>query len=281
MKPILSKKMLLCGSVAMLTLFGLYGCANQKGTDSGSTNVGETNLGDTNAANKNADNTNTGNTSVTDGQSGNTNQKLEKEVQNEYTIDNVSGLKRFELDHEVGSITMGVSDDEKIHIKAKSYVTAYTQENLDKIIDNIDIVNKAVDNTCIVEVVNKSGRIEFWDWLEKEVKQYNVCIDLEILIPHNFTSYDLSVDTGSIYVAGLEGNMDLDTDNGEIELILNENLSKSSSVELETDNGNIQINLNKNPVQYTQNGSNHVKAIVNNVCMMEATAENNTINIIQ
>ena len=41
-------------------------------------------------------------------------------MESEYTIEDVSELKRGELDYEVGNITMGVSDDEKVHIKAKS-----------------------------------------------------------------------------------------------------------------------------------------------------------------
>lgn len=296
MKKILNKKMLLCCSVVMLALFGLYGCASKKGNDSGNANVGDTNAGDTNAGGANVGGTNVGDTNVgdvpageanventdaTDGQAGNPNDKLEKDVQREYTIGDVSGLKRFELDHEVGNITLGASDDDKIHIKANSYVTAYSQENLDKIVDNIDIISNVVDDTCILNVVHKNEGTEFWDWLEKEVKQYNVTIDLEILLPKNFDSYDVSVDTGEIYLAGLKGSMDLETDTGVIEVVLNENLSNSSAIELETDNGNIVVNLNKNKIQYTQNESNHMKAIVNNVCILEASVENGAINVIQ
>lgn len=273
MKQILSKKVLLCCSVVMVALFGLYGCSKQK---SGDTNVGDTNVGNTDVGD-----TKVGNTDVTDGQGGNRNEKLEKEVQSEYVIEDISGLKRFELDHEVGSITVGVSNDEKIHVKANAYVTAYTQENLDKIVDNIDIVKNVVDDTCILNVVNKSTGTEFWDWMEKEVKQCNVGIDLEILLPHNFDSYDISVDTGAISVAGLEGNMDLETDTGAITVALNENLGNSSALELETDTGSIEINLNKNPIQYTQNENGHVKALVNNVCILEATAETGSINVIE
>ena len=271
MKRSLSKKMFLCCSVAMLTLFGLYGCSNQKGTDSRSTNVGDTNAG----------NAKSGNTSAANGKSGNRNKKFEQEVQREYIIEDISGLKRFELDHEVGNITMGFSNDEKIHVNAKSYVTAYTQENLDKIINSMDIVKNVVDDNCILNVVNKSGGMELWDWMDQEVKQYNVSMDLEVLIPHNFEAYDISVDTGTICIAGLEGHMDLETDNGAIKLVLNENLSKNLSAELETDNGNIEINLNANPIQYTQNENNHMKAVVNNICVLEATAENGLIDVIQ
>ncbi len=266
MKRMQCKRWLLCWCITMFAMLSLCGCSsNNSGVDVGDVDVGDIDVGDIDVGNL---------------QNGKKNKKLEKNFESEYILEDVSGVQRFALEHEVGSVTLGVSEDENIHIKANTYVTAYTQENLDKIVENMDVINKVVDDSCVVSIVNKSDGTAFWDWLAKEIKDYNVCIDLEILLPSNFFSFSVSVDCGAIYVADLQGNMELATDTGTVDVILCENIG-SSSIDIETDTGSIEIDLNNNQIEYDKKGRSHVEAVVNEVCTLKATVDTGRINVIK
>lgn len=307
MKKMQCKKLFLCCGISMLALFGLYGCTTKNGTNSDNTNTGTVNAGENAAGNTGTANTTTGTTTngttaagtaadgntvntdtanknTTDGTTNNSSthtgsEKVEKNVQTEYTIGDVKNLEKVKLDHEDGNVTIGVSTDEHIKIKANSKITAYSQAEWDKIAENIDIISKVVGNKCILKVVHKSEGTEFWDWLEKEQKEKNVTMDLEILLPKNFLSFDISADAGTIHFAGLEGTLDLETDDGDIKVDLVDNFSKGSRMELEADNGNIEINLKNNPIEYTRNEKNNVKAKINGVCDLEAASDNGSVTV--
>lgn len=296
----------------MLALFGLYGCTSKNGTNTDGANTGNANTGTVNAGEAGTGNTGTANTTAgttnngTDGNAttGNTTNgtttggtnaagstdsgtshtgsgNVEKSHQSEYAIGDVKNLEKFEIDHEAGNVIIGVSGDENINVKATASIKASTEEELNKIVENIDVVSKVVDNKCILRVVHKGENMELWDWLEKEQKEKNVSIDLEILLPKNFLSYEISTDEGNLHVAGLEGNMDLEADAGDIKVELVENLSKSTRMEIESDKGNVEINLKKNPVEYTKNEANHMKGKINKVCDLDVSTDNGNITVVE
>ena len=306
MKKMQCKKLFLCCGISMLALFGLYGCTSKNGTNTDGANTGNANTGTVNAGEAGTGNTGTANTTAgttnngTDGNAttGNTTNgtttggtnaagstdsgtshtgsgNVEKSHQSEYAIGDVKNLEKFEIDHEAGNVIIGVSGDENINVKATASIKASTEEELNKIVENIDVVSKVVDNKCILRVVHKGENMELWDWLEKEQKEKNVSIDLEILLPKNFLSYEISTDEGNLHVAGLEGNMDLEADAGDIKVELVENLSKSTRMEIESDN------LKKNPVEYTKNEANHMKGKINKVCDLDVSTDNGNITVVE
>ena len=312
MKKMQCKKLFLCCGISMLALFGLYGCTSKNGTNTDGANTGNANTGTVNAGEAGTGNTGTANTTAgttaagttnngTDGNTtngtttGGTNAagstdsgtshtgsgNVEKSHQSEYAIGDVKNLEKFEIDHEAGNVIIGVSGDENINVKATANIKASTEEELNKIVENIDVVSKVVDNKCILRVVHKGENMELWDWLEKEQKEKNVSIDLEILLPKNFLSYEISTDEGNLHVAGLEGNMDLEADAGDIKVELVENLSKSTRMEIESDKGNVEINLKKNPVEYTKNEANHMKGKINKVCDLDVSTDNGNITVVE
>ena len=312
MKKMQCKKLFLCCGISMLALFGLYGCTSKNGTNTDGANTGNANTGTVNAGEAGTGNTGTANTTAgttnngTDGNAttgnatngtttGGTNAagstdsgtshtgsgNVEKSHQSEYAIGDVKNLEKFEIDHEAGNVIIGVSGDENINVKATANIKASTEEELNKIVENIDVVSKVVDNKCILRVVHKGENMELWDWLEKEQKEKNVSIDLEILLPKNFLSYEISTDEGNLHVAGLEGNMDLEADAGDIKVELVENLSKSTRMEIESDKGNVEINLKKNPVEYTKNEANHMKGKINKVCDLDVSTDNGSITVVE
>lgn len=312
MKKMQCKKLFLCCGISMLALFGLYGCTSKNGTNTDGANTGNANTGTVNAGEAGTGNTGTANTTSgttnngTDGNAttGNTTNgtttggtnaagstdsgtshtgsgNVEKSHQSEYAIGDVKNLEKFEIDHEAGNVIIGVSGDENINVKATANIKASTEEELNKIVENIDVVSKVVDNKCILRVVHKGENMELWDWLEKEQKEKNVSIDLEILLPKNFLSYEISTDEGNLHVAGLEGNMDLEADAGDIKVELVENLSKSTRMEIESDKGNVEINLKKNPVEYTKNEANHMKGKINKVCDLDVSTDNGSITVVE
>lgn len=312
MKKMQCKKLFLCCGISMLALFGLYGCTSKNGTNTDGANTGNANTGTVNAGEAGTGNTGTANTTAgttnngTDGNAttGNTTNgtttggtnaagstdsgtshtgsgNVEKSHQSEYAIGDVKNLEKFEIDHEAGNVIIGVSGDENINVKATASIKASTEEELNKIVENIDVVSKVVDNKCILRVVHKGENMELWDWLEKEQKEKNVSIDLEILLPKNFLSYEISTDEGNLHVAGLEGNMDLEADAGDIKVELVENLSKSTRMEIESDKGNVEINLKKNPVEYTKNEANHMKGKINKVCDLDVSTDNGNITVVE
>ena len=312
MKKMQCKKLFLCCGISMLALFGLYGCTSKNGTNTDGANTGNANTGTVNAGEAGTGNTGTANTTAgttaagttnngTDGNTtngtttGGTNAagstdsgtshtgsgNVEKSHQSEYAIGDVKNLEKFEIDQEAGNVIIGVSGDENINVKATANIKASTEEELNKIVENIDVVSKVVDNKCILRVVHKGENMELWDWLEKEQKEKNVSIDLEILLPKNFLSYEISTDEGNLHVAGLEGNMDLEADAGDIKVELVENLSKSTRMEIESDKGNVEINLKKNPVEYTKNEANHMKGKINKVCDLDVSTDNGNITVVE
>ena len=312
MKKMQCKKLFLCCGISMLALFGLYGCTSKNGTNTDGANTGNANTGTVNAGEAGTGNTGTANTTAgttaagttnngTDGNTtngtttGGTNAagstdsgtshtgsgNVEKSHQSEYAIGDVKNLEKFEIDHEAGNVIIGVSGDENINVKATANIKASTEEELNKIVENIDVVSKVVDNKCILRVVHKGENMELWDWLEKEQKEKNVSIDLEILLPKNFLSYEISTDEGNLHVAGLEGNMDLEADAGDIKVELVENLSKSTRMEIESDKGNVEINLKKNPVEYMKNEANHMKGKINKVCDLDVSTDNGNITVVE
>lgn len=320
MKKMQCKKLFLCCGISMLALFGLYGCTSKNGTNTDGANTGNANTGTVNAGEAGTGNTGTANTTAgttnngTDGNAttgnattgnttngnttngttttghngtgtadGNNSQtgNVEKSHQSEYAIGDVKNLEKFEIDHEAGNVIIGVSGDENINVKATANIKASTEEELNKIVENIDVVSKVVDNKCILRVVHKGENMELWDWLEKEQKEKNVSIDLEILLPKNFLSYVISTDEGNLHVAGLEGNMDLEADAGDIKVELVENLSKSTRMEIESDKGNVEINLKKNPVEYMKNEANHMKGKINKVCDLDVSTDNGNITVVE
>lgn len=312
MKKMQCKKLFLCCGISMLALFGLYGCTSKNGTNTDGANTGNANTGTVNAGEAGTGNTGTANTTAgttaagttnngTDGNTtngtttGGTNAagstdsgtshtgsgNVEKSHQSEYAIGDVKNLEKFEIDHEAGNVIIGVSGDENINVKATANIKASTEEELNKIVENIDVVSKVVDNKCILRVVHKGENMELWDWLEKEQKEKNVSIDLEILLPKNFLSYVISTDEGNLHVAGLEGNMDLEADAGDIKVELVENLSKSTRMEIESDKGNVEINLKKNPVEYMKNEANHMKGKINKVCDLDVSTDNGNITVVE
>lgn len=264
MKKMQCKKLFLCCGIAMITMLGLYGCAAKSDKNTGNNQNGDSQVGNSNTESL---------------QSGNANEKIEQNRHSEYTISDITGIEKMELDHEYGNIILGISEDENINIKASSDITAYSQDELNEIVDNIDVKSNVLGNKCVLKVIHKGEGMELWDWLERKQKERNVSVDLEILIPSNFTSVDISVDSGTIQVSGLEGAMDLETDHGDINVVLRENLSKNAFIELEADNGNIGVTLKDNKIEYSKEESNHIRATINGVCTLEAATDNGNVNI--
>jgi len=248
MSKIQWKKLFLCYGIVMLMMSGLYGCAAK-----GDTNVEDANIRKNNTA----------------GDSG------------EYIIGDVNAAEKLELDHEYGNVTLSISEDENIHIKTNADITDFSKDELNEIRRNIEVTSQIMGNKCTLKVIHKSEGIELWDWLERERKERNVSVDLEIFIPSNFSSFDVSTDMGTIQISDLDGNMDVDTDNGDINLTLIESISRKAVIDLETSNGNIEINLKNNAIEYSQEEADYIKAKVNGICSLEAEVDNGSVVVVQ
>lgn len=266
MSKIQWKKLFLCYGIVMLMMSGLYGCAAK-----GDTNVEDANIRKNNTAGAGAVRAVEDNKADIGNAGGST----------EYIIGDVSASEKLELDHEYRNVTLSISEDENIHIKTNANITDFSQDELNEIRKNIEVKSHIIGNKCTLKVIHKSEGIELWDWLERERKERNVSVDLEIFLPSNFSSFDVSTDTGTIQISDLDGNMDVDTDNGDINLTLNENLSRNAVIDLETGNGNIEINLKNNAVEYSQEETDYIKAKVNGVCSLEAEVDNGSVVVVQ
>lgn len=198
--------------------------------------------------------------------------KIEEIVKEKYIFYDMEYIKKFIAQNNVGNISVEVSENDNLQIETESMITVYTKKDLESIKENIKIQENLEIDTCKISIISKESGEGLWEWLEKNIEDYNVSVNLNIKIPQNMNEITLEAECGNIEVSGLEGclnmrgevgnvvanqcqligNCILQTRAGNISILLCEDLMNNAFVNMVTKTGNIEINLARNVMEYTE-----------------------------
>ncbi|MDE5937238.1 MAG: hypothetical protein K2G83_07520 [Ruminococcus sp.] len=176
------------------------------------------------------------------------------------TID-VKGIKEIKIDIDVGDCNIIAGDSEEAVIKTSCEYKAISEKKARKALENTELRCEIKGDSLHIDFINsetgkKIGSIQNGNLV-------NIITDIEVILPDNFRTFDISTDVGEIEISDFSGAFDIssevgdvtaknliitgksnfDSDVGDIDCIV-ESIS-GTELELKTDVGDIDLSLGK------------------------------------
>lgn len=227
--------------------------------------------------------------------------KIEEIVKEKYTFYDMQNIKKFMAQNNVGNISVEVSENDNLQIETESMITVYTKKDLERIKENIKIQENLETDICKIGIISKESGEELWEWLEKNIEDYNVSVDLNIKIPQNMNEITLEAECGNIKVNGLEGSLNikgkvgnivanqcqlmenciLQTRTGNISILLCDDLMNDAFVDMVTKTGNIEINLAGNAIEYTEKKEDLIEGTIDKKYDINANVRTGLVKVVK
>lgn len=224
--------------------------------------------------------------------------KIEESMKQQYTFDDVTELKKFVLKNQVGSISVKKSEDATLSVETEAIITVYNKEDLEVVKNRIEIQKSIEEMQCEISVKDKDGE-DLWKWLDRNIENYNVSIELTVKVPNNFDTFELETECGNIEVIGIGGEMKikgetgnllidscqfenesiLETECGNIQFLACSDLEHMSDVSIETECGNIEIISEESPIEYIKKDEDFMELMINDKCNVKAKVETGIIKV--
>lgn len=139
-----------------------------------------------------------------------------------------------------GNISIEKSSADKIQVKVKKTVYGQVDDEVKKVLEQINASVETKDGTTIIKAVTQDGQ-DFWQWKQKNYPMLNVNVDFMVEIPADLPDYQVTLVTGNIDIKDLNGSFAIENTTGNITLE-DVTMRKSNSIDLVT--GNITLTGN-------------------------------------
>lgn len=235
----------------------------------------------------------------------------EKKTSTEDLTVNDLAATELNITIDMGSISVGYSDHSEAVVNVDFEASGPERERLPEILDVVGIDYEITGDVFQIRVINKETKENIWDWIHKKFDSrnnkgnYNLNVDLEILVPTTIKSFEIANSMGDIELNSVKGAFTVNNDMGSVKLKevtftedseiqvamgnidceLSEDSPVEAKVTMSADMGN--ISLDTNGLSYTSEKEDEdddfmggtETIILNKVCTIEATVDMGDIRL--
>jgi len=150
-------------------------------------------------------------------------------------------VQELEIKNGVGEITLSKAEDRDINIYVKGKVSGDDMNKCKTILENMYINAVNENGKFTVDVKCKDNKdMNFWNWIEKNYKSYEVNIKLDVKVPEGINVYKAEIGVGNVYLEEIKGEVSVKTGVGDAELSKVILTNKSS---VTTGTGNVSLDI--------------------------------------
>lgn len=166
--------------------------------------------------------------------------KHKSKFEQDLEIPALSDITSVEAFVNVGAISLSYSTDAKMYITAAYEMKAENQTDLNSMMSNINTTFSLSGSKIVIAIENKENNEDIWAWLDKNLSNYQLAVDLDIKVPRTIEQYELSSETGDVSIKGIAGTFSVFTETGSISVdeVVFERNSKFAS-----ETGDVSVSL--------------------------------------
>lgn len=153
------------------------------------------------------------------------------------TID-MKGIEKVWIDIAVGDCNITVGESDKAVINTSCEYKAISEENAEKAMDNTKLRCEIQDDVLRIDFIDSETGKKIREVQNKNF--VNITTDIEVALPDNVKSFDISTDVGDIKADGFSGTFDISSDMGDITA---KNLTIKDKSSFSTDVGSIDCTV--------------------------------------
>ena len=146
------------------------------------------------------------------------------------------------IEHNVGDVDLSYGETDKAEIHVDYSYKGFSQKVVDEIGEHLACKAAAEDDKLVISIVDPVSAKSFTSWKNSNAKASEVTVDLKVVLPKKFDTFDVDADVGNITIDALKGSFDIKSDVGNIEMKSVELLGDSA---ISSDVGDITIELAK------------------------------------
>lgn len=184
------------------------------------------------------------------------------------TVD-VKGIEKIKIDISVGDCNITVGDSSEAVINASCEYKAISEEKAQKAMDNTKLRCKTQGETLHIDFIDSETGKKIGNTRNNNL--VNIITDIEVILPDNLKSFDISTDVGDIEISDFSGAFDISSDVGDVTA---ENLTITDKSSFDADVGDIDCEITG--LSETQL---ELKADVGDVDLLLGTIEKSQVNM--
>lgn len=184
------------------------------------------------------------------------------------TVD-IKGIEKIKIDIVVGDCNVIIGDSNETVINTNCEYRAISEEKAQKAMDNTKLRCETKGDTLHIDFIDSETGKEIGN--TKNSNLVNIITDIEITLPDNLKSFDISTDVGNIDISDFSGAFDISSDVGDITA---KNLIITGKSDFSADVGNIDCEISEFSATELE-----FKADVGDVDLSLGTIEQSKINI--
>lgn len=151
------------------------------------------------------------------------------------TVD-VKGIEKIKIDIGVGDCNVIIGDSDEAVINTNCEYKAISEEKAQKAMDNTKLRCETQGDTLHIDFIDSETGKKIGD----NNNLVNIITDIEVVLPDNLKSFDVSTDVGDIDISGFSGAFDISSDVGDVTA---KNLTITDKSNFSTDVGDIDCEI--------------------------------------
>lgn len=184
------------------------------------------------------------------------------------TVD-IKDIEKIKIDISVGDCNIIVGDSSEAVINASCEYKAISEEKAQKAMDNTKLRCETQGDTLHIDFIDSETGKKIGD--TKNSNLVNIITDIEVVLPDNLKSFDISTNVGDIEISDFSGSFDISSDVGNVTA---KNLIITGKSDFNADVGNIDCEISELSVTELE-----FKASVGDVDLSLGKTEKSAINI--
>lgn len=150
------------------------------------------------------------------------------------TVD-VNSIEKIKIDISVGDCNIIVGSSDKAVINTSCEYKAISEEKAQKAMDNTRLRCEAQGDTLHIDFIDSETGKNI-----KNNNAVNIITNIEVTLPDNLKSFEISTDVGDVDMDGFSGAFDVSSDVGDVTA---NNLTITGKSDFSTDVGDIDLSL--------------------------------------
>lgn len=184
------------------------------------------------------------------------------------TVD-VKGIEKIKIDISVGDCNITVGDSSEAVINASCEYKAISEEKAQKAMDNTKLRCETQGETLHIDFIDSETGKKIGNTRNNNL--VNIITDIEVILPDNLKSFDISTDVGDIEISDFSGAFDISSDVGDVTA---KNLTITDKSSFDADVGDIDCEITG-----LSEAELELKADVGDVDLLLGTIEKSQINM--
>lgn len=150
------------------------------------------------------------------------------------TVD-IKGIEKIEIDIAVGDCNVIVGDSKEAVVKTDCEYKAINEKKAQKALENTKLRCETKGDTLHIDFIDSETGKKI-----ENSNSVNIITDIEVTLPDDLKSFDISADVGDIKISGFSGDFDISSDVGDITA---KNLTITDKSDFSTDVGDVDLSL--------------------------------------